>query len=34
MKKTEPIYHKIFDEMPRLDKINNFIQVSPWLDLY
>lgn len=30
--KTEPIYHKIFDEMPRLDKINNFIQVSPWLD--
>lgn len=30
--KAEPIYHKIFDEMPRLDKINNFIQVGPWLD--
>lgn len=30
--KVEPIYHKIFDEMPRLDKINNFIQVGPWLD--
>ena len=29
---AEPIYHKIFDEMPRLDKINNFIQVGPWLD--
>lgn len=30
--KAEPIYHRIFDEMPRLDKINNFIQVGPWLD--
>jgi hypothetical protein len=30
--KTKVIYHKIFDEMPRLDKINNFIQVGPWLD--
>lgn len=30
--KVEPIYHKIFDEMPRLDKINNFIQINPWLD--
>ena len=30
--KAKAIYHKIFDEMPRLDKINNFIQVSPWLD--
>lgn len=30
--KAKAIYHKIFDEMPRLDKINNFIQVGPWLD--
>lgn len=30
--KAKVIYHKIFDEMPRLDKINNFIQVGPWLD--
>lgn len=30
--KVEPIYHKIFDEMPLLDKINNFIQINPWLD--
>lgn len=30
--KAKTIYHKIFDEMPRLDKINNFIQVGPWLD--
>ena len=30
--KVEPIYHKIFDEMSRLDKINNFIQINPWLD--
>lgn len=30
--KAKAIYHEIFDEMPRLDKINNFIQVSPWLD--
>lgn len=29
---VEPIYHKIFDEMPLLDKINNFIQINPWLD--
>lgn len=30
--KAKVIYHKIFGEMPRLDKINNFIQVGPWLD--
>lgn len=30
--KARAIYHEIFDEMPRLDKINNFIQVGPWLD--
>lgn len=30
--KAKTIYHKIFDEMPLLDKINNFIQVGPWLD--
>lgn len=30
--KAKVIYHKIFDEMSRLDKINNFIQVGPWLD--
>lgn len=30
--KAKAIYHKIFDEMPRLDKINNFIQINPWLD--
>lgn len=30
--KAKVIYHEIFDEMPRLDKINNFIQVGPWLD--
>lgn len=30
--KVKPIYHKIFDEMPLLDKINNFIQINPWLD--
>lgn len=30
--KVEAIYHKIFDEMPLLDKINNFIQINPWLD--
>lgn len=30
--KVEPIYHRIFDEMPLLDKINNFIQINPWLD--
>lgn len=30
--KAKAIYHRIFDEMPRLDKINNFIQVGPWLD--
>lgn len=30
--KVEPIYHKIFDEIPLLDKINNFIQINPWLD--
>lgn len=30
--KAKAIYHEIFDEMPRLDKINNFIQINPWLD--
>lgn len=30
--KAKVIYHKIFDELSRLDKINNFIQVGPWLD--
>lgn len=30
--KAKAIYHKIFDEMPLLDKINNFIQINPWLD--
>lgn len=30
--KARAIYHEIFDEMPRLDKINNFIQVGPWLN--
>lgn len=30
--KVEAIYHKIFDEMSLLDKINNFIQIKPWLD--
>lgn len=30
--KAKVIYHEIFDEMSRLDKINNFIQVGPWLD--
>ena len=30
--KAKTIYHEIFDEMPRLDKINNFIQINPWLD--
>lgn len=30
--KAKAIYHKIFDEMPRLDKINNFIMIKPWLD--
>lgn len=30
--KAKVIYHKIFDEMPLLDKINNFIMIKPWLD--
>lgn len=30
--KAKAIYHEIFDEMPLLDKINNFIQIKPWLD--
>lgn len=30
--KIKAIYHKIFDEMPLLDKINNFIMIKPWLD--
>ena len=30
--KAKAIYHEIFDEMSRLDKINNFIQINPWLD--
>lgn len=30
--KAKAIYHEIFDEMPLLDKINNFIMIKPWLD--
>lgn len=30
--KAKVIYHEIFDEMPLLDKINNFIKINPWLD--
>lgn len=30
--KAKVIYHEIFDKMPPLDKINNFIRIEPWLD--
>lgn len=30
--KAKVIYHEIFDKMSPLDKINNFINIDPWLD--